>query len=235
MRRRSLILALLVVVVLMVGVGTALALLIHHEPTYYRRAAIPRGHQRYTWSRGFQEEFTQLCNALQRDDIPWSAQFAAEQINGFLQEEFLESGIDEKMLPDKVSDPRVAIDADRFRLGFRYGYGGWSAIITIDMRLWVAQGEPNTVGLELLGLHAGALRINAQSLLEHVSEAARRSGVDVSWYRHDGHPVALLRFGPDQPRTTVHLRHVELQPGRLVIQGGCTSAVGTTPSATAAK
>jgi hypothetical protein len=235
MRRRSLFLALLVVVALVGLVAATLALLVRHEPTYYRRAAIPRSKQRYDWSRGFCEEFTQLCNALQRDDIPWSAQFAAEQINGFLQEEFVDSGIDEKMLPDKVSDPRVAIDTDRFRLGFRYGYGSWSAIITIDMRLWVAQGEPNTVGLELVSLHAGALRINAQSLLEHVSEAARRSGVDVSWYRHDGHPVALLRFGPDQPRTTVHLRHVELQPGRLVIQGGCATGVAAAPNATASK
>lgn len=223
MRRRSLILALLVVLLLLGGVGATLALLLRHEPAYYRRGAILAGQQRYAWSTEFLNEMSHLSSAIQRDELSWDAEFKTEQVNSYLQENFLESGLDEKMLPENISDPRVAIDEDRLRLGFRYGYGRWSAIVTIDMRLWVAQGEANTVGLELLGLHAGALPISAQSLLEHVSEAARRSGVDVSWFRHSGHPVALLRFGPDQPRTTVHLKHVELKEGRIVLQGRCTA------------
>jgi hypothetical protein len=157
-------------------------------------------------------------------------------------EGFLTSRADEKMLPDNVSAPRVAVDADRLRLGFRYGSGRWSTIITIDMRLWVAHGEANTVSLELLGLSAGGLPISAQSLLEYISEAARQSHteegrriVDVTWYRHDGHPVALLRFGPDQQRTTIHLTHVGLEQGRLLIQGRCLDASArTTSSAEAA-
>jgi hypothetical protein len=232
MRRKSLILALLVVLILLGGAGTTLALLAGHEPAYYRRGAIPAGKERQVWSNQFLDEFFHLYNALQQDELTWRAEFTTDQINAYLQEGFISSGVDEKMLPDKVEAPRVALDDDRLRLGFRYGFGRWNAIITIDLRLWVAKGEPNTVGLELLGLHAGSLPISAQSLLEHVSEAARRSGVDVSWYRHDGHPVALLRFGADQPRTTVHLRHVEIKDGRIVLQGRC-SASGSATTTTA--
>src|SRR5262245_7385740 len=211
MRRKPLILALLVVMALLGGVGTTLALLLRHEPAYYRRGLMLAGPPRLAWSAQFLAELSHLSSAIQHDDLSWDAEFTTDQINSYLQESFLEAGFDEKMLPDNLSDPRVAIDEDRLRLGFRYGYGRWSTIVTIEMRLWVAQGEANTVGLELLGLHAGALPISAQSLLEHVSEAARRNGVDVSWFRHSGHPVALLHFGPDQPRTTVHLKHVELK------------------------
>jgi hypothetical protein len=218
MRRKSLLLAVLVVFLLLAGVGATLAGLVLHEPAYYRRGSLPAGPQRRVWSDNFQQEFFRLLSALQGDDV-WGAQFTTEQINAYLTEGFLTSRADEKLLPENISAPRVALDTDRLRLGFRYGSERWSTVITIDMRLWVAQGQVNTVGLELLGLQAGALPISAQSLLEHVSEAARRNNVDVSWYRHEGHPVALLRFGADQPRTTIHLKHLELQEGRLLVQG----------------
>jgi hypothetical protein len=227
MRRKSLILALLVVVALLSGVGATLAILARHEPAYYRRGIVPIGQQRRVWSAEFFNELTRLSSAIQRDADAWDPEFTTDQINSYLQEGFLDQGLDEKMLPDNISDPRVAIDEDRLRLGFRYGFGRWSAIVTIDMRLWVAQGELNTVGLELLGLHAGALPISAQSLLEHVSEAARRNGVDVSWYRYNGHPVALMRFGSDQPRTLTHLKHVELREGRLLLQGRAINTAST--------
>ena len=237
MRRKSLILALLVVLILLGGVGTALALLVSHEPAYYRRGAIAAGKQRQIWSNQFFEEFMNLCNALQHDDLTWRAEFTPEQINAYLQEGFISSGLDEKMLPDRVENPRFALDEDRLRLGFRYGRGRWTAIITIDLRLWIAQGEPNTVALELLGLHAGALPISAQSLLEYVSDAARRMTftdgqrvVDVSWFRHNGHPVALLRFGPDRPRSTVHLTHVELKAGQIILQGRSAASSAPTTS-----
>ena len=222
MRRKTLILALLVVVVLLGGVGVTLAVLARHEPAYYRRGAVPLGQQRHIWSTQFFSELSHLSSAIQGEDPVWDAEFKTDQINSYLQDGFLDQGLDEKMLPENLSDPRVAIDNDRLRLGFRYGHGVWSSIITIDMRLWVAQGEANTVGLELLGLHAGAVPVNAQSLLEYVSEVARhndRPKVDVSWYRYNGHPVALLRFGSDQQRTTVQLKQVELKEGRLVLQG----------------
>jgi isocitrate/isopropylmalate dehydrogenase len=64
------------------------------------------------------------------------------------------------------------------------------------------------VALELQSLHAGALPVAAHSLLERISEAARQNNVDVTWYRHEGHPVALLRFQADQDRPTVKLEHL---------------------------
>jgi len=219
MRRKTLILALLIVVALLGGVGATLALLARHEPAYYRRGAVPLGQKRHIWSTQFFGEMSHLSSAIQSEQDVWDAEFTTDQINSYLQDGFLDQGFDEKMLPDNISDPRVAIDDDRLRLGFRYGFGRWNAIVTIDMRLWVAQGEVNTVGLELLGLHVGSLPVSAQSLLEHVSDAARRNGVEVSWYRYNGHPVALLRFGPNQQRTTVHLKQVEVREGRFMIQG----------------
>ena len=70
----------------------------------------------------------------------------------------------------------------------------------------------------------GSLPVSAQSLLERVSEAARRQDIEVTWYRHEGNPVALLRFQANQPRPTVRLEKLELQEGLLVIGGHSVEA-----------
>ena len=94
----------------------------------------------------------------------------------------------------------------------------WCSIICIDWRVWLAPREPNVVALELQGLHAGSLPISAQSLLEQISDIARRQNIDVTWYRHDGNPVALLRFQNDS-RVGVQLHQLELSSGKLTLVG----------------
>src|SRR5262249_21982027 len=74
--------------------------------------------------------------------------------------------------------------------------------------------------LELAGLHAGVVPVKALSLLERIAQAARDNGIDVTWYRHKGHPVALIRFQADQPRVTMKLQTIKLSDeGRIMIRG----------------
>src|SRR5205823_2782932 len=119
----------------------------------------------------------------------------------------------DSLLPDGVSQPRVAFEQDRLRIGFRYGTSLWSTIVSIDFRVWLAKGEPNAVVLQLKGVHAGSLPISAQSLLENISEALRRYNVQVMWYRHQGYPTAVVKFQTDQPRPTCQLLQLDLKPG----------------------
>src|SRR5207244_1326754 len=89
----------------------------------------------------------------------------------------------------------------------------------IDLRVWLAAKEVNVVALELQALQAGSLPVSAQSLLERIYETARQQNIDVSYYRHNGNPVALLRFQADQRTPTVQLQRLELQQGLLRISG----------------
>src|SRR5262249_46802823 len=82
-----------------------------------------------------------------------------------------------------------------------------------------ATQETNVVALELQGLHAGSLPVGAQSFLDRVSEAARRQEIDITWYRHENNPVALLRFQANQRRPTVRLEKLELHDGLLLVGG----------------
>lgn len=204
--------------VIVAGTLLVLGILLRHEPAFYRRSAVAPGMARKKHSDDFLKQVSALVSDMS-DVREWSAQLTCEQINSFFEEDFRKPGVEDDILPADINDPRVDIETDRLRLGFRYGKGLWSTIVTIDLRVWVAKNEPNVVGLELQGMHAGALPINAQSLLEHVSEAARRKNIEVNWYRHEGNPVAILRFQNRRSRATVQLQQLELHPGKLMIQG----------------
>jgi hypothetical protein len=226
MSRRSILLASGVLLLLVVCVATAAVALIRHEPAFYVRAARSPGTARKQLSNEF---YAQCCTLKYNMDETreWAGQFTDDQVNSYLQEGFRTSRVEEVTLPDGISDPRVVFEADRLRLGFRYGRGLWSTVVSIDLRVWVAKGEPNVIGLELQGMHAGSLPISSQSLLDYVFEVARRQNVDVTWYRYEGNPVAILRFQNRRSRTTVQLQQLELHPGKLMIQG---RSVDPTPS-----
>lgn len=200
------------------GALVILGILLRHEPAFYRRSAMAPGMARKKHSDDFLKQASALVSDMS-DVREWSAQFTCEQINSFVEEDFRKPGVEDDILPADINDPRIDIEADRLRIGFRYGKGLWSTIVTIDLRVWVAKNEPNVVGLEVQGIYAGALPINAQSLLEHVSEAARRKNIEVNWYRYEGNAVAILRFQNRRSRATVQLQQLELHPGKLMIQG----------------
>jgi hypothetical protein len=221
MSRRSFLVSLGLGLLLLGGLATP-CLLLAYEPALYARAAVPPGQERARRSRECFQEFLDLyADATNGDRTDgWAVQFTDEQINSYLDEDFLKQGLAPHLLPRGVSGPRLVFDEpDKVHLGFRYDVGGWSTVISIDLRVWLAEKEPNVVCLEIEGFHAGALPISAQSLLEHVSETARERGIDVGWYRRDGHPTAALRFLADQPRTTLLLQDVRVGKGTFTVRG----------------
>jgi hypothetical protein len=227
MHRRSITLTIAIVVLLLGGTGSTLALLLRHEPAFYTRAAMPADAHRSRCSGEFVGELARLFAGIS-DKRQWDARFTEEQINSYCQEDFLKEHPDDRPLPEGISEPRVAIEPDRIRVGFRYGTGLWSTVVSIDLRVWLVAKEANVVALEFQGMHAGALPISSQSLLENASETARRHDIDPTWYRHNGHPVLLLRFQAGRSRPTFQLQQLDLQPGMLSIGG---RSLDTTPQA----
>jgi len=233
MRRKSLWLALGMVTLVVVGVLATLVLLLQHEPSFYGRCAIPPGAERSELSKKFEGDsgifISSITNGGDVKSGDWYGKFNEVEINSFLAEGFARRLAD-KMLPDGVSEPRIQLEQDRMRLGFRYGEPPWSTIITVEFRVWLATNQQNVVVLELQSLHAGALPISAQSLLEEISEALRRHSIDVTWYRHHGNPTAALKFNTGQPRPTCQVKQVELKAGSIAIFGHSSEPLDTTPS-----
>lgn len=224
MRRKSVLLGSALLLLLGGAVAGALALLLTHEPEFYQRAALPPGHEREQYSHDFETKCTLLLNGI-LNDRQWREKFTSAQINGYLEEDFVRSGWHDRLLPEGISDPRVSFGPGKIRVAFRYGgQSWWSTIVTIDFGVWLCEKDLNVVAMELQGLHAGSLPITAQSLLDRVSEVARRQDIEVTWYRLNGNPVALLRFQATQPRPTVRLERLELTDGQLLIVGRSAEA-----------
>src|SRR5205807_7493140 len=66
-------------------------------------------------------------------------------------------------------------------------------LVSLSLCAWLTPAETNVLALKLERFDAGLLPCSAQWLLERISETARQHNIDVSWYRHEGHPVALIR------------------------------------------
>jgi hypothetical protein len=219
MRHKSFWLAVGIVIFLATGAGSALAMLVRHEPSFYHRCAISPGPERVKSSGEFVNEFTNRLLGGVLDKRQWDARFSEQQINSYFQEDFVDKHNEENPLPAGMSEPRVALDTDRIRVGFRYGTGIWSTVITIDVRAWLVAKEANMIALEFRSLHAGAIPISAQWLLERVSDSARQRDIEVTWYRNQGHPVLVLRFQAQRTSPTFQLLKLKLQDGMLLIAG----------------
>jgi hypothetical protein len=218
MSRKSLCLGTGILLLLAGTVAAALLLMMRHEPHFYRRAAVPPGPERVALSTSFLSKATTFFSSV-KGNPTWHETFSEEQVNSFCEEHFVRSEAKSLTLPQHITDPRVTFESDRIRLGFRYRVGRFSTVVSIDMRVWLAKEDPNVAALEIQGMRAGALPVSAQSILERLSDAAESNNVKLSWYRREGNPVAVLRFQSDQPRTTVLLENLDLQPGKIYIQG----------------
>lgn len=219
MTRKSLILAIGIVLFLLGSAGAALYLLARYEPAFYVRGNIEPGDQRKTLSGECIAEFFKVLNGIARPKGEWEGRLKEEQVNSYFAEDFITNHSVEYPLPDGFSEPRVALEADRIRLGFRYGSGWKSTVISIDMRVWLIAREPNAVALKFERIHAGALPISAQSLLDRVADFAHQKDIEATWYRHNGRPVLVLRFEADKSNPRFRLLQLELRPGMLRIHG----------------
>jgi hypothetical protein len=217
-RRRS---VLLTAALLAGTAGAAVAgglYVIKREPDFYAKTPCPND-----WDT--REKAAKLVTRVQdlKNDIrsksEWGDTFTAEDLNCFFAENMgRKSGLC-ALLPDKLHSPRVSIENDRLRVGFRYGEGFWSTVVWVELRVWLVANETNLVAVEVCDLRAGGLPIGSQSVLDAIAEGVRGLNVEVTWYRHNGNPVGLFRFYANQPRPASQLLTLEVKDGAITIAG----------------
>jgi hypothetical protein len=224
-RKKSLLMLGLVLALLLAVVGSTV-LLARVEPGFYKKASFPADEkERVKMTGACNGEFTKLIsyfNEGQDGDVV----FEAAWINNFFKENFESKETEtntrvvaredaEALARQGISDPRISFDKDRLCLGFRYKNAFISTVISIEMRIWLVDTDINTFAVEILNRRAGALPFPTQALLEEMSTMARKRKIEVNWYRHDGHPVALLRVQSNGARPTAKFDRFNLEPGKL--------------------
>jgi len=215
--RKSFYIALALVLLLIAAVVGLFSYLLSREPKFYAAAEVPPGPDRQQASENFEKEATSLYSQIQ-NETEWETYFDEHEVNSWLAEDFIRSNLVQH-LPKEISDPRVAFQPDRVLLAFRYGADSVSSVVSIEARVWMSRQEPNTIALQIEQMKAGALPLTTRFVQERLTESAHNLDIDLQWYRHDGYPVAVLRFQSQKREPTVQLEELKLMDGRIYLKG----------------
>jgi hypothetical protein len=207
----------LLALILLVGAGI-LGYFLKLEPAFYSAGARPNDYDTREKASRLLTRVQDLKNDI-RTKSEWGETFTAEELNCFFAEMLTSRESMTGLLPGGFHSPRVAIEGDRLKLGVRYGQGFWSTVVWIDLRIWLVADETNLMAVEVRDLRAGQVGVGTQSILDAIADAARNSNIDVVWYRHNGNPVGLFRFFPDQPRPASQVLTLELREGKMLVAG----------------
>lgn len=204
---------------LLAGSVTAFGVVAKHEPTFYRDGRIPPSEARRDLANNFVSQFGQMMLHMKARTETWGCEVSEAQLNCFFSEAFNQLGEAEGLRKLGISKPCVALEDNRVRLGFRYGSGWFSTVISYDLEVWVVPREPNVIAVKILRARAGAIPISSQSILQQLSEFGRQQNYKVTLYRHEGNAVAVIELEPYQPHPWKILTALKVDHGKLSIQG----------------
>ena len=217
-RRRTVLLTIALLLAIFGLVGGGLLFAAKREPEFYARTPCPADWDTREKSAKLLTRVQEFKNEI-RSKHEWGDTFTADDLNCFFVENMSSKGGLGSMLPGRLHSPRVAIDGDRLKLGFKYGHGFWSSVVWVELRVWLVANKSNLVAVEVCDLRAGRLPIGAQSILDWISETARDSNIEVTWYRHRSNPVGLFRFYADQPQPSSQIMTFDVKDGKIVVVG----------------
>jgi hypothetical protein len=222
----SVVLALLV----LGGVGGGLLAAIKHEPRFYRRCNLEPGPERKDRSKEFFKQFMGVVNRFVDGQGKWSYTIHEEDLNSYFEEDFVRLGDADALRKLGIAAPRVNFEEDRIRIAFRYGSGFWSTVLSYDLRIWLAPKDVNVLVLEITSRQVGGLPIASQTMLNELKELCRTRNLDVTWYRSDNNPVAVIRLPSNRARHFAQLLDIDVTAGALTISGQCNDPVQAMPA-----
>jgi hypothetical protein len=206
-----------VLLFVLAGLGGGFYALVTHEPQFYREVVQAPGPARQEASREFEKRALQLGSDAQYS-TEWKFACTTEQVNSYLVEDFLKKDL-AKLLPDQVHDMRVQFLPEEIQLGFKYGQGRLQTVVSLRLRVWLPQKEPNALVVEVISIQAGAMPVAVKAIQEEIAEQLRGQGIKALWYRKDGHPTVVLKFQADRREPSFHFKQLEITAGKFYLEG----------------
>lgn len=197
-----------------IAFGIVAYVLVRHQPQFYVERAFGRTATEQTrLSNEFVAKAAKFLGEIQGNST-WMVSFDEAQVNGWLAVDF-EKNHARQILPSDIKSPRVVIEGDRIRLGFRFKKGPLESIVQIALRAWVPRRD--TIALELDRAWCGAFPL-PMTYTQHIIESfAQARSMNVTWKRHKQRLVAMIEMPRDQ-RDLV-LRRVDIRDGMIRLKG----------------
>lgn len=196
-----------------------------HEPAFYRRALATPPETLERGSNELVEQATALVNNIHRQG-DWQTLFTADQVNGWLAVDVPKNH--PHLLPDGLSEPRVALDRGRIRIACRRGSGRLANVVALDLEPYLL--GPNELAIRIRGARAGWLPLPLEPILKQITAAMIEAQWPLRWDQAGGNPVAVITL--DARRNDDKLLSVEaleVHNGELFVAGVTKS--GDWPSA----
>lgn len=154
---------------------------------------------------------SRLYNSIVSGSNAWRESFDEASINAWFAYDLKRNH--QRSLPKGVTEPRVALEHDCLRVGFRWGFGPMSSVVQIAIKTWVY--KENHLAVELKGASAGSLPLPTTYVRRVVESVAERNGCEIRWKRNGANLVALITL----PERGIVLRRAEVGDGCLILSG----------------
>lgn len=197
-------------------------LLVRHEPAFYRSRAPaaaldgepPPGQA--TLGRRLMTKLSAL-NADWGRPGPWGAALTEAEINAWLATDLPRNHA--RLLPDGISDPRVAITSRRLRVGARVGgtMVGGVAALEVEVVLRAA----NQIGIVAVDARLGCLPLPRGPVIHEIARRIDSLGMATELRRLDGRTVLLVYIPSthDAGTTSQWLESLALEDGEVLVAG----------------
>ncbi len=185
-----------------------------YRPAFYRQLTDIPTERRHEKAEHFVAQSLRLRNDIVNEPR-WEAVFTDEEVNAWLAEDLVAHFADQ--IPPGVRDPRVMFENDRLTLAFQLQEGPVNSVVWVVLGVRVPR--PNELALSIEKIRAGALPVPAEKILDRITEFARSRGVNVTWSREEGRPVATVRYSPSTHRRDIVLEVIEISKGCIRLWG----------------
>ncbi len=185
-------------------------------PSFYAAALSQPADSAHQASDAMLREAAALVSDLRKSGR-WQALFTVEQINGWLADDLQKNH--PTLLPSTISEPRVAIENNQLKLGFRWQQPKWSVVVSLATEVYLR--EANVVAVRIRKVRAGGLPLPLRNLLHDLIAAGRGLDLQIEEQQIEGDPLLLITppQDGDYGNLLVQLEALELHDGQLYVAG----------------
>jgi hypothetical protein len=189
-------------------------------PQFYEQSLQPKLSRPEQAQLGdeFEREVLELHNDTGREG-QWQAVFSDQEVNAWLAVDLVQNH--PRALPPDLVDPRVRITVDHLRVACRYKGEPLETVVSIEADMYLTD-KPNQLALRIRGFRAGLIPLPLKQLMDRVTDAARKSDVQLLWSQQEGDPVALFQVPAEHqqfPGRELCLETLELRDGEIFLAG----------------
>jgi hypothetical protein len=200
-------------------------------PEFYQAALVERPVEQKAAADELEREVLELHNEV-RQPGRWEARFSQDQINGWLAADLPAKfpGV----LPEGVSQPRVAIDANQVQMAVKFKQGEVETVLSLSGDAYLTD-RPNEVAIHIDHVRAGAFPVPLSRFLDNIAEQAGDAGLPLRWDEQDGDPVAIVTLPLDREEfkgKQLRVEELQINDGEIVVLG---RTEGDEPPPTTAK